>query len=271
MDDAALYTQTKAFLLALAYTQPRILAMFLPIPVFNQQIMPRLLRYSIAAGLGALAAPSLMKVVSVTDLNALQVLIILAKEALIGFVLGYLIAIPFWAFEAVGFLIDNQRGASIAATLNPLTGNDTSPVGVLFNQAFIVFFFVSGGFMLMLGILYDSFLLWDVFSWFPELRPESVPLFLEQLTRLVKIAVLLGSPAIVAMFMSEIGLALISRFVPQLQVFFLAMPIKSALAMLVLMLYMASLFEYGSDYIGQLRTIIPFLSGEWIHTPEVGR
>ena len=33
---------------------------------------------------------------------------------------------------------------SIAATLNPLTGNDTSPLGILFNQAFIVFFFING-------------------------------------------------------------------------------------------------------------------------------
>ena len=263
MDDAAFYTQTKTFLMALAYTQPRTLAMFALLPIFNKQIVPGLLRFSIAACIGALAAPMLMPTVTASDLSGVQILLIIAKEAFIGLVLGYLIAIPFWGFEAVGFFIDNQRGASIAATLNPLTGNDSSPMGLLFNQAFIVFFFISGGFLLMLGLLYDSLRLWDVFAWYPQLRPETMPLMLEQLNRLVKIAVLLGSPALVAMFLAEVGLALVSRFVPQLQVFFLAMPIKSALALLVLVLYMSSLFEYGGQYVLELKTIVPFLNEQW--------
>lgn len=263
MDDASLYTQTKAFLLALAYTQPRILAMFLPIPLFNRQLLPGMLRFAIAAALGALAAPALMPQVTVTDVSALQLLLLVAKEALVGFVLGFLIAIPFWAFEAVGFLVDNQRGASIAASLNPLTGNDTSPLGILFNQAFIVFFFVAGGFLLMLELLYDSFGLWPVLSWAPTLRAGSIDFFLDQFMGLVRIALLLASPAIVAMFLAEMGLALVSRFVPQLQVFFMAMPIKSGLAMLVLMLYMATLFEYGGEHIARLREAFQMLHGHW--------
>lgn len=263
MDDAAYYTQAKAFLMALAYTQPRILALFILVPVFNRQLVPGLLRFAIAAGFGALVAPALMPAITVSDLGGAAILMLLVKEAFVGLVLGFFVAIPFWAFEAVGFFIDNQRGASIAATLNPLTGNDTSPLGILFNQAFIVFFFISGGFMLMLGLLYDSFALWSVFDWAPTLRPETVPLLLDQLSRLVRIAVLLGAPAIVAMFLSEVGLALVSRFVPQLQVFFLAMPIKSALAMLVLMLYMATLFEYGWDHVREIANAVPLLDEQW--------
>jgi len=263
MNDAQLYTETKAFLIALAYTQPRTVAMFIAVPIFNSQLVPGLLRYAIAAGIGALAAPMLMPAVTVSELGAGTILLLLAKEAFIGFVLGLMIAIPFWAFEAVGYIIDNQRGASISATLNPLTGNDSSPLGILFNQAFIVFFLIAGGFTLMLGVLYDSFRLWDVFNWYPTLRPDSVPLMLEQLSRLVRVAVLLGTPAIVSMFLAEVGLALVSRFVPQLQVFFLAMPIKCAIAMLVLVLYMATLFDYGAAYVSDLRSIIPFLSDQW--------
>lgn len=263
MTDAQLYTETKAFLMALAYTQPRIIAMFIALPIFNRDLVPGMLRYAIAAALGTLAAPLLMPAVTTADLGAATILLLLAKEAFIGLVLGLLVAIPFWAFEAVGYIIDNQRGASISATLNPLTGNDSSPLGILFNQAFIVYFFISGGFLLMLGLLYQSFVLWDVFTWMPTLRPETVPLLLDQLSRLVRVAVLLGSPAIVAMFLAEIGLALVSRFVPQLQVFFLAMPIKCAIGMLVLVLYMATLFDYGNAYVQDLRRIVPFLDQQW--------
>ncbi|MBW7899933.1 MAG: type III secretion system export apparatus subunit SctT [Rhodocyclaceae bacterium] len=262
--DAALYLDARAFLGALALALPRVMGMFAVLPIFNRQIMPGMMRYAVAAALAALAAPALMPQVAGSELSAPMVLLILAKEAFVGFVLGFLVAIPFWAFEAVGFFIDNQRGASVAATLNPVTGNDTSPLGILFNQAFIVFFFISGGFLLMLGLLYDSFRLWNVFAWFPTLRPETMPLLLDQLGRLVRIAVLLSAPAIVAMFLAEVGLALVSRFVPQLQVFFMAMPIKCAIAMLVLTIYMMTLFEYGGAYVRDLHQVVPFLDGQWM-------
>ncbi|KDB64396.1 bacterial export protein, family 1 domain protein, partial [Bordetella bronchiseptica B18-5 (C3)] len=74
---------------------------------------------------------------------------------------------------------------------------------------------------------------------------------------------LLASPAIVAMFLAELGLALISRFAPQLQVFFLALPVKSALVLLVLVLYMATLFQYAGEILGSVGRIVPFLHSAW--------
>lgn len=263
MDLPVTYQEAKAFVGTLALTQPRILAMFIALPLFNTQLVPGLLRFAIAAALGVVMVPALSAELAGADVTALQLLLLILKEAFIGFVIGFIAAIPFWIFEAVGFLVDNQRGASIASTLNPLTGNDSSPMGILFNQAFIVFFLISGGFSLLLGVLYDSFGLWSVTQWAPTLKAESVPLFLGQLDRLVRMALLLAAPALVAMFLSEVGLALVSRFAPQLQVFFMAMPIKSALAVLVLMLYAASLFEYGADQVESLGSILPFLREHW--------
>lgn len=52
----------------------------------------------------------------------------------------------------------------------------------------------------------------------------------------MQLTLLLAGPAIVVMFLSELALALIGRFAPQLQVFFIAMSVKSAVALLVLVL-----------------------------------
>jgi type III secretion protein T len=257
------YADIKNFVSALALTQPRILAMFIVLPIFNQQLMPGLLRYAVAGALGAVAVPFVMPEIAQADFNAPQLVMLILKEAFIGFVLGYLAAIPFWIFEAVGFLIDNQRGASIAATLNPLTGNDSSPMGILFNQAFIVYFLLAGGFSLLLGTLYDSFKVWSIVHWAPALNADAMPLMLAQLDRLGRLAFLFAGPVLVAMFLSEVGLALVSRFAPQLQVFFMAMPIKSALAVLVLILYGSLLFDYGADQIEGIGRILPFLQDLW--------
>ncbi len=271
MDEATLYTQGKAFLLALAYTQPRILGMFVAIPIFGQAQLPGMLRLAVAAGFGGIVAPTLMPLVTMSGPSGGALLLVMTKEVFVGFVLGFLVAIPFWVFEAIGFLIDNQRGASIAASLNPLTGNDSSPLGILFNQAFIVFFFLSGGFLMLLELMYDSFRLWAVFSWTPSFGEAGVPFFLEMFMRIMRTALVLSAPAIIAMFLSEVGLALVSRFVPQLQVFFMAMPIKSALALLVLILYMTTLFEYTGAHLQQLREIVPSLDGNWRGAGGAGR
>lgn len=262
MGSANLHQSVTDFLLALACAQPRTIAMLAALPIFHPQMVPGMLRLGVAAGVTLLVAPTLVPYVQANQSGA-QLLVMLCKEAFVGFVLGFLLAVPFWAFEAVGFLVDNQRGASIASTLNPLTGNDSSPLGILFNQAFIVFFLVSGGFLLILGLLYDSFRLWPVFQWMPTLNADTVPLLLAQLDRLMTLCMLYAAPVVVAMFLAELGLALVSRFVPQLQVFFLAMPIKSALALMVLVVYMATLLDLGRGAIDELADSVAFLHQQW--------
>ncbi|MGI4984405.1 MAG: type III secretion system export apparatus subunit SctT [Janthinobacterium lividum] len=257
------YGDLKQLLWAWAQTQPRVLAMLTMLPLFNQQLVPSLMRFAIAAAFGLVAAPALLGDPASAVAGTPLVLVLVVKEAFVGFVLGYFFAIPFWLFQAVGFIIDNQRGASIAATLDPLTGNDSSPLGQLFLQAFIVFLLASGGLQLVLGALYDSFLLWPPATWLPRLSPASVPLLLDQLDRLIRLALVLASPVLIVMFLAEMGLALISRFVPQLQVFFIAMPIKSALAFLVLTMYVGTLFMRTGDIVGELHTVLPFLNGQW--------
>lgn len=257
------YSEARIFLETLAFTQPRILALCLMLPIFNRQLLPGMLRYSLTAAIGVILVPMLAPKYASLDIGMFEIVLLIVKEAFIGVVMGFMAVMPFWIFEAVGFVIDNQRGASLGATLDPATGNDSSPMGILFNQAFMVFFLVGGGFSLMLTVLYDSFRLWDIWEWSPTLRSDSVPLMLEQLSRFMRLVLLLAAPAMVAMFLAEMGLALVSRFAPQLQVFFLAVPIKSALALLVLLLYMTTLFEYIGDTTSQIGTIVQFLDNQW--------
>ncbi|HVL10239.1 MAG TPA: type III secretion system export apparatus subunit SctT, partial [Burkholderiaceae bacterium] len=221
--------EVKEWLTALAYLQPRIMAMFLLIPMFNRELIPGAVLPAIVFAVSLVALPLVQpEITAAGTLSGLQHTALILKEVVVGFVLGFLVAIPFWALEAVGFLIDNQRGASISDTLNPLTGSDTSPLGLLFNQVFIIYFLLSGGMNLLLGILYDSFRFWSVTTWTPGLHMDYATFFLGQLDRLVQLAVVLAAPVLILMFMAEVGLALVNRFAPQLQVFFLAMPIKSA-------------------------------------------
>ena len=80
--------------------------------------------------------------------------------------------------------------------------------------------------------------------------------------------VLLGGPVIFILFLSEFGLGMVTRFAPQLNVFFLAMPIKSALAMFFFILYLTYLSRYFVNHFeanNLAKTLLDLLSrwDEW--------
>ena len=121
---------------------------------------------------------------------------------------------------------------------------------------------------LLLGCLvYDSYRLWPPLSFWPHWGEDAATLLMSQLNRLVTSGLLMAAPVLLVMFLAELGLALVSRFAPQLQVFFLAMPIKSALALFVLILYAQTLFEVGVEPVRELRAWLPRLNAVWGGAP----
>ncbi len=235
----------KKTVLAVTIVQARILPLFMLLPVFSRNLVPRLGAFAASAATGLLVVPTIPPSFVIDP--ATPLIFVVAKESFLGLVLGFVCALPFWMVEGVGFIADNQRGASMAATINPLTGNDSSPTGLLLGIAFIAYFFAVGGMQLIFEILYDSYRIWPVDSFWPKLDFDSATLLFQQLNRLIAVMLILASPVLLIMFLIEVGLALVSRFAPQLQVFFLAMPIKSAVGLLVLVVFAATLFDFGGQ------------------------
>jgi type III secretion protein T len=166
-----------------------------------------------------------------------------AKEYALGFLMGYGVSWLFWAVQTAGDFIDNQRGAAIASSIDPLQGHEASPLGNLFSQAFVTYFFSVGGFLLVVKLLYTSFSAWPVMRGLPLLSPELPALALQIMDSGMRLMFVLAAPVIAIMFLAEFSLAIVSRFAPQLQVFILAMPIKSALALMILIFYSVTMFE----------------------------
>lgn len=238
--------------LIFTFCLPRLLAAFMIMPIFTKEVLPGLVRNGVVVGLALFIYPIATVNAPGEAFTAINGFAILIKEVVIGMLIGYSAAAMFWAIESTGFFIDNQRGATMASSIDPLTGSQTSPLGIFLVQALTVVFFVSGGFLLFLGALYKSYQLWPIFSFFPVLNLDAVPYLLGILDRLMGLAVLLAAPMIITMFMAEFSLGLISRFAPQLNVFFLAMPVKSAVGIFILVLAIGLMLGYLSNELRSL-------------------
>jgi type III secretion protein T len=163
---------------------------------------------------------------------------IVIKELIIGVIIGFFLGILFWAAQSLGALIDNQRGASMAQGADPLSGEQLSPFGSLFFQFAAMLFFTSGAFTSFIGMLMESYAIWPIFEPMPALTGTALyDLMILQADVIMRLAVLLAAPILALCFLTDFGLGLINRFAQQLNVFVLSMPIKSAVALLVLTVY----------------------------------
>ena len=262
MESYPFLEDAKNALLLIGFCLPRLLAVLMILPVFSGQILTGITRAGIAVSLTLFIYPIVASgAPQIEELGAVVAGAILLKELVIGLLIGFSVAAIFWAIESVGFVIDNQRGASMASSMDPMTGTQTSPLGVLFTQAFIALFFVGGGFLALLGALYESYLFWPVFSYYPNLNLAGADHFLGVLDMVVMLTVLLAAPVALAMFLSEYGLGLISRFAPQLNVFFLAMPVKSAVGMLFLVFYLGVVLRFFGDEMRAIPVTFELLRG----------
>ncbi|WP_262881595.1 SctT family type III secretion system export apparatus subunit PscT [Pseudomonas aeruginosa] len=234
-------------LLTYSLLLPRIISCFVVLPVLAKQTLGGgLVRNGVACSLALFAYPIVAGSLP-PALGALDIALLIGKEVLLGLLIGFVATIPFWAMEATGFIIDNQRGAALASTLNPSLGSQTSPTGLLLTQTLITLFFSGGAFLALVGSLFRSYASWPVSSFFPQFGSQWVAFFYAQFSQMLMLCALFAAPLLIAMFLAEFGLALVSRFAPSLNVFILAMPIKSLVASLLLVLYLGVLMEHAYD------------------------
>ncbi len=243
---------------------PRIIALFTVLPILHKRVLGgAMIRNGIAGALVIFLHPMLAEHKPETEISLYFTAAIVMKEVFIGSLLGFCIAIPFWALESAGFFIDNQRGASMASSMNPLSGAETSPMGILFSQAFTALIMVSGLFLLILESLFLSYDTWPVFSYFPNLDFKAAKFFLQQFDLIIGLAMWLSAPVVISMFITEFGIALISRSAPQLNVFILAMPIKSGVAAGILVIYVATIMKLSQEHVMTVPDIFITLGLLW--------
>lgn len=239
----------ETWLHAMVLCSPRLMLAFNILPIINRPLVSGLVRTGIIMGFMVFVLPTVAYPLAETDLTRTTTIAILLKEALIGALIGFSVGAVLWGVQAAGFFIDNQRGAAIAGSADPLSGTESSPLGITFMLAYTVYLFVSGGFLALLGTIYSTYVFWPVLEFYPSLPPDIVDFALGLGDNIMYLTVVLAGPVIIAMFLAEFGLALVSRFAPQLNVFILAMPVKSGIAMFMLVLYAPYLFSYLRDTI----------------------
>ena len=229
------------YLPSLAIAMARLYPCFYLVPAFCFQHVRGMPRHAIVFALALMPTPGIHHALSGMDYTLLALSGLMLKEAVLGFLLGILLSMPFWLFESVGALLDNQRGALIGGQLNPSLGPDATPIGHMFKQLSIFLLIVTLGLGSLTQVIWDSYLIWPAALWFPAPAADGFTVFLTLLGDTFTHMVLYAAPFIALLLIVEFAVALLSLYSPQLQVFVLSMPAKSLAGLCFLLLYLAQL------------------------------
>ena len=237
------YVEFHRWILAAVLAMARIGGAFAICPALTESMIPGVARHAATLGFAVLAVPFIYTSMPPGEPSGWMFTILAAREALIGFLIGFFSAIPFWIAENVGNFIDNQRGATMGEVYSPLSGAQVSTTGIFFTQIVSTIFFVGGAILVFLGAIYSSYLIWPVFKEGVSFMKDAPVEILGSLDGMLRTTVVISAPVIIIMFLATLGLGLVNRTAPQLNVFFLSMPVKSALGVAMLIIYLPFIMD----------------------------
>ncbi|SDV46287.1 type III secretion system export apparatus subunit SctT [Chitinasiproducens palmae] len=214
---------------AFSYAGARTLPVFMLLPCLGERILPGVtVRATLvvwtAVGLGVSGDTAL------PDLPTLA--FSLGREAAIGLLLSLPLCLPFWVAQAVGELLDNQRGATLAESIDPASGHESSTLASFLGMLFSAIFFAGDGLHTVVRALQRSYDAWPIGGL------GSVGTVLGLLSTLLAEGMRLAAPAMLVMLLGDAILGIYSRYCAQVNAFSLSLSIKSLLAFAVLLLYL---------------------------------
>lgn len=242
-----------------AVVVPRIAAAFLLIPYFTTEIMTPLIRNVFFVSIALTVMPLVLAQPIPASVSGTALIPIVLKEILIGIAIGYTFSVVFWALEGAGQVLDNKIGATSAQLVDPITGQQTTLLGAYLGRLAGYLFAAFGGLTLFVDLLLSSFAVWPVLSKFPDLKAAGSMFFVERFDELMRLMLLLAAPALCVLTLLEFGLGFMNRYSPQLNVFTLSMPLKSLLAILILLLAIGATTDFVVHWLAGQRDLIRLL------------
>lgn len=241
-----------AFLLTFA----RVGTMVMLLPGVGELSIPSRVRLTIALMLTAIMLPAHEKAY-VVDLKALgPVLVLLFQELVIGAVLGLTARLAISALQITGSIVAQQMGLGFVTAVDPTQNQQGLLVGNFLTLLGVALVFATDLHHLAIAAMSDSYTIF---------QPGELPLMgdaAQHVTRIIatafRIGIQLSAPFLVFGLLFNFGLGVLSRLMPQMQVFFIGLPLSIMLGLLLLLLVIGAMMGTFVDYLqGVLAELAP--------------
>lgn len=224
-------------LMAMALLLLRILPTIVLTPIIGGETSPTEVKLGLGLVIALVVFPGVSDQVGRLPINEpITFLVLMLKELFVGYTIAFIVGRVFDAASAGGQLMDNMSGTNSAQIQVPSIGQAVSLYAALKLQIFITLFLTLDGHHLVIYAIGDSFSTIPLGD-FPRFSHGVWPFFdliMRVFGDLLRVALAISAPVLLATFLTDIALGMINRVAPQVQVFFVSMQIKPAVTVLIL-------------------------------------
>lgn len=223
----------------------RIAGALAVLPVFGHRATPVTVKTGLAALIALMLVPSLAGQLPTPSGSLLDFFLLAFKETLCGIILGFAGQFLFYAVEIAGQLVGFQAGFSIVASIDPNTETQATVLTQFYNLTALLIFVTIDGHHTMIRAVADSLHAIPV----GKLAPGNgfVEWSFAATTQVLGDGIRLAAPLMVTLLLADVGLGILTRIAPTLNVFVLGFPLKIALSLIMISLtltVMASVFTH---------------------------
>lgn len=208
-------------------------------PTFSEKFFHARARLLLALAICVLVTPLLQASLPVLKNSLIENVFLLMGEALIGLFFGLVAKMIFLTVELAGSIISFQISLSNAFAFNP-NMDSSSLVGTFFGFVAIALLFVLNMHHMLIRSLVESYHLFP--AGLPLLTGDLANVMAKTLSQMFVLGMQMSAPFVVAGLLFYTALGLTARLVPQIQVFFIAMPLQIMLGFLMLTLALSATF-----------------------------
>jgi flagellar biosynthetic protein FliR len=214
-----------AFFLVLA----RVAPLFVIAPLFSSSYVPPQVRTVLAVGL-AIGMTGIADHGQQIPSSPLALVGLVLEQFLVGGALAFAVAAMFAAVQSAGSILDAVAGFSFGAMLNPLTGTQDAILTQLYTLVGTAIFIAFGGDGWVLRGLGRTF---DLVPLTGSVALRSVVAgSMNLFTNIFVSALEVAAPVVLAVLVTDIAFGMLSRVVPQLNVYAVGFPIKVGVALI---------------------------------------
>ena len=224
----------------------RITSLFFLMPFFSSSVFNKKTRVFFGMAVTLVVFPIIPKDLSNIDINNVYVFFsLILREVAVGLILGYMVILIFSIVQTASEVYSSQMGFNMVNIFDPMAQIQVPILGQFNNLFFMSVFFICGMHRKFLEVLINTFYTYPIghIGFYQENIVRAV---IDGFQYSIAAAMQLSLPVIGLLLLIDIILGMMSRIAPQMNVFFIGMPLKILVGLVLLITLIPYFLTYFS-------------------------
>ena len=229
----------------------RVGALIGTMPLFGEQVTPVKVKAGLTLVIAILLFPTVSSTLPAVSTDFISLLFRMLSETLIGAALGLSARLIFAAAQLAGEMIGFQVGFSVANVIDPVSSMHVSLIGQFLYLFAMLIFLITNSHHIFFAAIADSFRIVPLLSF--HVSGDFMSVMMGLCRDMFILAVKLSIPVIAMILFTNVGLGIVARTVPQINVFIVGFPLQISIGLIFFGLSIplcGSLLQHAYGHLG---------------------